>query len=375
MAITPLPSVPLRSDVPNIFISKADAFMAALPKFQEEANAMAEAMSLNAVNATSSTSLTIGVGNKVLTVQAAKSYVPGMTVKIASTAAGDNWMLGDVLAYDAGTGELEVEVSAINGAGTVADWTVSQSAPGGAALNGSVDQNFSVRNLYQSLGADVASAATIDLDAATGDAVNITGSTTITAITLGAGRVKRVYHAGSHVLTHSASLKLPGFANIVPNIGDNSVWIGLPSGVVRCLAYRRASGNDDVGVIKAFAGDIVPAGYLACPTAQTDVLRADYPALFAAIGTAWNGGGTPGDSFGLPYFEVGEVPLQGGTVGAATVGEVIAHLHTYTHEYGTSGPGAAGPGIPVSQAATNTSTTGGAKNLAAGRYVKFCIKY
>lgn len=126
MAITPLPTAPSRSD-PNNFTARADAFMTALPTFAAECNATAIAMNLNATNSTSTTSLLIGLGSQSLTVQTAKSYVVGMTLKIASTASPTNWMLGDVTAYNTATGALTINVILVSGLGTIASWTISQS--------------------------------------------------------------------------------------------------------------------------------------------------------------------------------------------------------------------------------------------------------
>lgn len=126
MAITPLPTAPSRAD-PTNFSTRADAFMTALPTFATECNATAVAMTLNATNSTSTTSLVIGLGSKSLTVQTAKSYVVGMTVKIASTASPTNWMIGDVTAYTTGTGALVVNVLYSGGSGTIASWNVMQS--------------------------------------------------------------------------------------------------------------------------------------------------------------------------------------------------------------------------------------------------------
>lgn len=134
MAITPLPVVPLRSDSPATFVAKADAFLGALNLFAVEVDAVGVALTLGATNATSTTSLLVGLGSKSLTIQTAKSYVVGMTVKIASTATGSTWMLGDITAYTSATGALVVTVTSISGSGTLAAWTVSQSAPGGAKL-------------------------------------------------------------------------------------------------------------------------------------------------------------------------------------------------------------------------------------------------
>lgn len=79
---------------------------------------------------TSATSLLIEVASKTLTVQANKAFVIGMSVKIADSAApGTNWMHGDVTSYTASTGVLIVNVTAIQGSGTLTAWTVSLSAP------------------------------------------------------------------------------------------------------------------------------------------------------------------------------------------------------------------------------------------------------
>lgn len=81
----------------------------------------------------------------------------------------------------------------------------------------------------------------------------------------------------------------------------------------------------------------------------------------------------------MPWVQAGLALLQtAGTVGSATVGEVIAHNH-----YNILAPQAAGAGdgVPQSSATSESqrvstmATTGGANNLAAGRYVLFCVKY
>ena len=139
MAITPLPAVPLRSDAPATFVAKADAFLGALNLFATEVDEVGVALTLGATNSTSTTSLLIGLGSKSLTVQTGKSYVVGMTVKIASTATGVDWMLGDITSYTTGTGALVVTVVGISGTGTLAAWTISQSASGGAKLGANAD--------------------------------------------------------------------------------------------------------------------------------------------------------------------------------------------------------------------------------------------
>lgn len=90
-------------------------------------------------------------------------------------------------------------------------------------------------------GADIASATTTVLDTATGDLVDVTGTTTITAITLAEGREKTVRFTGILTLTNGASLVLPGGANITTAAGDYAIFRGYASGVVRCVMYSPIS--------------------------------------------------------------------------------------------------------------------------------------
>lgn len=96
---------------------------------------LAEAWALTAVNApgtsaTSTTSNDIGTGVKNFTIQTGKALVATMFVLIARTSAPGNWMHGQIVSYDSGTGALVVSVAKTNGAGTgVTDWTITLSRP------------------------------------------------------------------------------------------------------------------------------------------------------------------------------------------------------------------------------------------------------
>lgn len=133
--INALPTPPSRS-APSVFSERADAFLAALPSFVSQANALAaeveaaaQMLSSPGLSATSTTSLAVSLGTKSLTVQTGKSFVVGMSVKIAYSATATIWMHGDVTAYDPLSGALVVVVTVISGSGTYALWTVSLSAP------------------------------------------------------------------------------------------------------------------------------------------------------------------------------------------------------------------------------------------------------
>lgn len=103
--------------------------------------------------------------------------------------------------------------------------------------------NYQVVNIRpHAQGADIASASTVNLDAATGDYVAITGTTTITGITLAQGQRRTVKFTGALTITNGSSLICLGAANITTVADDTAEFIGEASGVVRMLAYERATG-------------------------------------------------------------------------------------------------------------------------------------
>jgi hypothetical protein len=129
MTITALPDEPSRSDTPAVFITKADAFLAALSTLVTEVNAATLAMNLNATTDTSASSVAIGTGAKTFTVTAGKSFLGGMYLVIADTAApSTNFMVGQVTSYS-GT-SLVMNMLYAGGSGTKTAWTISQSAVG-----------------------------------------------------------------------------------------------------------------------------------------------------------------------------------------------------------------------------------------------------
>lgn len=96
-------------------------------------------------------------------------------------------------------------------------------------------------------GTNVASASTTNLETATGQLIDVTGTTTITAITLSQGHVRLVRFTGALTLTHGSSLVLPTAANITTAAGDVAIFAGYASSVVRCLGYTRANGQPLAG--------------------------------------------------------------------------------------------------------------------------------
>ena len=103
-------------------------------------------------------------------------------------------------------------------------------------------------NILANKGTDIASAAAIDLGAATGDYVVITGTTTITSLgTASAGTERTLVFSGVLTLTHNVtSLILPGGVDIVTDVGDVATFRSEGSGNWRCTGYQ-SNINDSLG--------------------------------------------------------------------------------------------------------------------------------
>jgi microcystin-dependent protein len=131
------------------------------------------------------------------------------------------------------------------------------------------------------------------------------------------------------------------------------------------------------GAMLDFGGTVAPIGFLLCD--GSNVSRATYAALFAAIGTTW-GAGNGTTTFGVPDFRrrvaVGSGGSGTGTLGNAvgntggaethtlTTAELAAHAHT-----GTTGNESANhthSGTTGTQSANHTHTVTARSGLTAG---------
>ena len=153
----------------------------------------------------------------------------GATVKVAAPTTGSNpatKTYADALAF--ATALPAQSLGFLISTGTVASFSVTFT---GFAVN-------------EVKGADVASASTINLTSATGNLVHVTGTTTITAITIPSGAERTVVFDGALTLTHNGTtLILPSAANITTVAGDSMIVRGDGSGNARVVSYNRASGT------------------------------------------------------------------------------------------------------------------------------------
>jgi hypothetical protein len=385
MAVTPLPSPPLRSDEPALFIQKADLFLGALPRFATELEAVTTAMNNNSTTSTSATSLSIASsGDKTFTVDTGKSYLPGQTVKAASTLDGTIWMQGDVISYNPATGQLVITMNASQGSGTISDWTLSL-AISIASSSGSLTQDYLVQSLTHAIGGSITAASTINLSTVTGNLAHLTGNSTVTGATMTPGKDVWLIIDGTPQFTyHATNLKLnSGGANVTLAAGDIALF--TYDGTTVRVAIFRANGkaivetapppSSPVGSGLVHFGSSAPANYLVCPTTPTNVSRTTYATLFAAIGTTW-GVGDGSTTFGLPWFAADYAMLQANSnVGSASTGSIKAHTHDIPTYETETGIGGLTPGGPTLATPVSTASTGGSANLAAGSRVLICVKY
>lgn len=133
-------------------------------------------------------------------------------------------------------------------------------------------------------GADIASASTINLTTATGNVVDVTGTTSITAITLAQGYWRVVRFTGVLTLTNGASLVLPTGSNITTAAGDYALFAGYASSVVRCFSYMRADGTP---LAQVTASTSIRGGVVLATSAETitgtDTGKATTPSGVKAI--------------------------------------------------------------------------------------------
>jgi len=157
--------------------------------------------------------------------------------KASVSGTADGWIVVAIpKATAAIPGKVELATDAETITGTDAERAVTPA--GGkaayAALAGSSTQDFAARKLVQAAGADIVSAATIDLSAATGSTVRVTGTTATSAVTMSTGQWGLVVADGAWPLTyHATTNKInTGGVDYTLSAGDMVLYSKDLSGVV-----------------------------------------------------------------------------------------------------------------------------------------------
>lgn len=165
------------------------------------------------------------------------AYVTGQTI-VFKASASTNTGAATIDVNSLGTKAIQKAGKALVAGDIIASMAYA------VIYDGTQFQLLSPYGAESSKGADIASAATTDLSAATGAYVQVTGTTTITALgTAKAGTFRIVTFTGALTLTHNGtSLILPGGQNIVTVAGDVATFVSEGSGNWRCVGYAYAQG-------------------------------------------------------------------------------------------------------------------------------------
>lgn len=220
-------------------------------------------------------------------------------------------------------------------------------------------------------GTDIASAATINLTTASGDLVHVTGTTTITAITIPVGAERTVIFDGALTLTHGAALLLPGAQNITTAANDRMIVRGDTAGAV-VVAYIPASGKPVVSP--------VPRMLVVLASQPWVVPATEFEVELQAAGGGGGKGGTRGGGSGgyvkkrFSGATIGATAMI--TLGAKGVGSTTPATNAQDSTFVlagftslTAGGGGAGGGgaIGASQGGNPGTAVGGDLNIPGQR--------
>ena len=180
------------------------------------ASAVSAASAAMGFSGTSTTSLLISVAQKVFTTQAGEQYTVGIWVTAVSAANSANWMFGRVTAYSGTT--LTVDVEAVGGSGTFADWNLSLSGARGATGATGPAGSFSGGSLAGELNykrITVASAATTANIWTGGNQIDWTGTVACTGFPAApqAGAQRTLICAAAAPFTAGANMLIAGVAS------------------------------------------------------------------------------------------------------------------------------------------------------------------
>lgn len=162
-----------------------------------------------------------------------------------------------------------------------------------SAVNNSFRESMAQVAAYTRKGSDLATASTLDLDSIDSLWLNLTGTTTVTAVTLTSGHVRMCRAAAAFTLTASASLIVNGSASVnYTTSADDLLWFeGYGSSVVR--VWLVSSGGSvttaDISDMSANGRSLVTSADYAAMKALLDLeIGTDVQAYDADL-TSWAG--------------------------------------------------------------------------------------
>lgn len=190
-------------------------------------------------------------------------------------------------------------------------------------------------------GTTIASASTINLQTATGDVIDVSGTTGINTITLNDGEQRTVRFTGVLVLGTGGNITLPGAlaSSLTTQANDWAIFRGYPGSLTICMFYQRASllpfdGSAWTAVSPAVVitggtatcamrwkqiGKIVHVSFrISCTATGSQVTSVAMPVACAASGIDYMLVGRETNRTGLMWF--GSVNSGGATFGVQTNG-------------------------------------------------------
>lgn len=280
-------------------------------------------------SATSTTSLTIGTGSKSLTIQTDKNLVVGMSVKIAYTNTGTDWMHGDITAYTANTGALVVNVTNTNGSGTQTAWTVSLSNP---VIGGAVTSSPLTMTTSRLLGRTTASTGAIE-------EISVSGGLSFTGgVLTGAPSIKPPMQAGRYysnpfILTVSS-------ATLTANrLYATGIYIGNSTTITKIGIEQAtgAAGNARLGIYNMGTDGLPSSLVLDAGTVTTTSTAEKEITISQVLAAGWyylaavfDAGGAGASSRTIASLS----PASWGIGSASTTGFPTINSITGTHTYG-----------------------------------------
>lgn len=218
--------------------------------------------------------------------------------------------------------------------------------------------------------------------------VLITGAATITSFGASADRNVPLYaltFGGSSTLVEGPKLYVPNGRLAVAS-GDTAFAMYIGDGIWTLMGYQPITDSKSPpGMISAYAGQSCPVGWV--DATGLALLRSDFSALFAVIGTRW-GAGDGSTTFNVPdlrgYFlrmqDAGAGRDPGRDLGSAQAGSVGPHQHNVPVANATAGSGTTNNFVYPLAAGTSSVPTTGQDPAPAGETrpiniaVWYCIK-